>query len=434
MESNAQDRPGYYIWQVPEKLFTVQIHLDLVDRMSAEVLRGFGLVPKRGAEVGGVLLGSIEMEFAALSPSGPPEKIAPREGEEQAPDGSSPTHGKLIWTTVRIDNFEPVACGYSRGPSYLLTGAEQANFTDVIARLDQDPYSAMYPVGYFRSHTRDGSALGDEDLELLDRHFPDAPQIALLIRPFATKVSTAGIFFRENGQFPAETPLEFPFRRREMSGEAPPPRRSFEDRQRLQEQRLKESRNRGPQDPFGPDSMQEPAGEPRRGMRSTPRMDAARAEAERMQAEVGGMVDLYPPMADISLPPLTPIRTNRWMWIPLSLVFLLLGLALGFQGAVTMLPQLRGTDAKNIALGLTVSRTGDSLTVRWNRDSLPVKAAERGVLEIEEDGTKKPVELDTGHLHDGSVTYQSPATEVHFKLIVYLAPRLAVSEMVDWNQ
>ncbi len=56
-------------------------------------MRGFGSVPKRGAEVGGFLIGTIRPGVPAI---------------------------------VRIDDFEPVACEYRRGPSYLFTEEDGA--------------------------------------------------------------------------------------------------------------------------------------------------------------------------------------------------------------------------------------------------------------------------------------------------------------------
>src|SRR5689334_3807802 len=145
MEPRTQGVPGYYVWEVAGKPVVVHLRIDVVDRMGAEILRGFGAVPKRGAEVGGVLLGAIE----------------------------SPASGVTI---VRIDDFEPVPCKYARGPSFLLTEPETELFDETCQRRN--------PVGYYRSHTRDGpSALGPEDLELLNRDFPAPAQVALLVKP-----------------------------------------------------------------------------------------------------------------------------------------------------------------------------------------------------------------------------------------------------------
>jgi hypothetical protein len=399
MESSAQDIPGYYVWQVPGKPITVHLSLDVVDRISNEVMRGFAAIPKRGAEVGGVLVGSVEITSHEAKPDDP----EPPEFSETA--------------IVRIDSFEAVPCQYSRGPSYLFSDIELISFANTLAQLESDPFSSSHPVGYFRSHTREGMSLAPEDIALLDEHFTDPAHLALLIKPFATKVSVAGFFYREEGEFPAETGLEFPFRRREITGEAPPPRRSMTDRQ---------PRGSGDVDHAIDGSARE-----------TPRMDAARAaDAVRQQLEASQSSSPFGELpADITFPPPPEVRKRRWTTlVPVSLIFLVLGLALGFQASISLWPELRGDDVKNVALRLTVSRSGDNLTIRWNRDAIPVKSAQRGVLEIEDNGNLKPVELDAAHLHDGTVVYQSNSAEVRFRLVVYLTARLTVAETVDWKQ
>jgi hypothetical protein len=50
--------PGFYVWEVPGKPISIQLSLDVVDRLQQDVMRGFGALPRRGAEVGGILLGS----------------------------------------------------------------------------------------------------------------------------------------------------------------------------------------------------------------------------------------------------------------------------------------------------------------------------------------------------------------------------------------
>src|SRR3954470_10382036 len=197
MESRTQDPAGYYAWEVPGQSVVVHLRLDVVDRLAAEVMRGFGSVPKRGAEVGGFLIGIIRAGVPAI---------------------------------VRIDDFEPVACEYRRGPSYQFTEEDGAALEEAWQRLQPSLSPSAYAVGYFRSHTRDGFALATEDLDLLDRLFPGPSQVALLIKPYATKVSVGGFFVREHGEFPESTPLEFPLRRRELLGEDPAARRPLGER------------------------------------------------------------------------------------------------------------------------------------------------------------------------------------------------------------
>src|SRR5712691_6344850 len=83
MGSPTQDVPGYYVWQISGKPVEVHLHLDVLDRLASEIMRGFGAVPKRAAEVGGLLLGTIQ-------PGSP--------------------------SIVRIEDYEPVPCHYRRGP------------------------------------------------------------------------------------------------------------------------------------------------------------------------------------------------------------------------------------------------------------------------------------------------------------------------------
>jgi len=127
MDTRTQGTSDYYVWEVEGQPVEIHLHLDVVDRLAPEIMRGFGAVPKRGAEVGGVLLGTIE----------PGDR-----------------------TIVRIEDFEPVACDYKRGPSYLLTEDDSEAFEDVCARWQPEESEQTYAVGYYRSHTRDGLTLG----------------------------------------------------------------------------------------------------------------------------------------------------------------------------------------------------------------------------------------------------------------------------------
>src|SRR5258708_32563511 len=97
-------------------------------------MRGFGSVPKRGAEVGGFLIGTIRPGVPAI---------------------------------VRIDDFEPAACEYRRGPSYQFTEEDSAALEDGWRRLQPSVSPSAYPVGVFRSHTRGGSSLARGCLGLL---------------------------------------------------------------------------------------------------------------------------------------------------------------------------------------------------------------------------------------------------------------------------
>jgi len=346
MEPTTQAVPGYFIWQVPGQALVIHLHLEVVDRLGADIMRGFGALPKRGAEVGGVLLGTIE-------------------------------NGDV--TIVRIEDFETVPCLYKRGPSYLFTEDTQASFEEACARWQPSESQAAYAVGYYRSHTRDGPVMTTEDIELMSRYFPFPAHVALLVKPFASKASVAAFFVREDGAFPKNAPLEFPFRRRELTpglmAEDPDPA------------------------PFrGAEPAVEPAPEP-----------SAETPVQRHRSSLPG-----------------------WIWIPLSFVFLILGLLLGYQAALTR--NSLGSGDAPFSLSLSVARTGDNLTVHWNREAPALRVALKGTLEIEDGGYSKPVELDLAHLQGGSLIYRNSSSHVRFRLIVSLNARSAVTETTEWRQ
>ncbi len=365
--------PGYFVWQAPGQPVVIHLSVDVVDRMGADILRGFGAVPKRGAEVGGVLIGTTQ-------------------------------RGDVH--TIRIEDFEAIPCTYSRGPSYLLTDAERALFEEVCQRRSAEI------VGYYRSHTRDGLALQPEDLQLLEQLFPSASQVALLVKPFATKPGVAGFFVRENGAFPAATPLEFPFRRWEMTGQEPPRRAPMQERKR---------REREPEQREDVAAVSSALPEDK--------AIAAPASAPQPYHRIFSAEPQEPSKPTPEEPRAPKSRTG--LWLVASFVFLLLGVLLGYQASRITAPQ-RG--ASDFALSLAVERTGENLTVRWNPAARAVLSASSGVLEIDDGSQTQRRELDRANLSSGNFVYGTASDKVRFRLVVYLNSGLSVTEALEWSR
>jgi hypothetical protein len=356
MAVKTQDAAGYYVWEVAGKPAVVHLHLDVVDHLLAVVLRGLGALPKRGAEVGGLLLGSIE-------------------------------HAEV--SIVRIEDFEPVECQYSRGPSYLFSDADRHAFESACERWKPGGERAAYAVGYYRSHTRDGIALATEDVELVDKHFPAPDNIVLLVKPFRTKLSTAGFFVREGGAFPLKTPLEFPFRRSDLAGEeAPRPSANGNAAKGLP----------------GPASTT-----------LAPILTRAPAFAEKAAAKAA--------------------RTGRnALWIPLSFVFLLVGLALGLLLASARGLGVARPASSDPALGLSVARSDQNINVTWNRQAAAIRRAQRGTIDIEDGGERVSRALDAIEIQNGSLIYRNASDSVKFRLTVFPGANLSVSEVAEWRR
>jgi TonB family protein len=175
---------AYYIWQVPQKPIAVRLPLVLIDRLEQQTVESFRSLTSRGSEIGGLLLGGIV-------PGNP--------------------------ATVSVEDFELIQCDYSRGPLYRLSDADMSRFEKAIEQHASG--AGLRVAGFFRSHTRKGLCLDAEDVAFFEPRFHDPNHIVLLVRPFATKASAAGIFIRENGRISGDASLlEFPFRSSELGG------------------------------------------------------------------------------------------------------------------------------------------------------------------------------------------------------------------------
>ncbi len=365
-------------YEPPGNAITFYLSYDVIDRLSAEVMRGFGLVPRRGAEVGGILLGAAE------------------EGERPV---------------VRIDDFVPVPCEHLRGPSYLLSESDLAQMDGELAKYAPSPEKRLHVVGYYRGNTRDQMQLGVEDLELLDSRFTSPTAVCLLVRPYATRVSEAALLFRgEDGKFPTdEIENLFPFRRRELGGGRSPRRR---------------------EEVGGWDEREEPEAADAEDVGEEPAAEDA-GQLNELPVPVFGGLAPPPSAAEVAEGQEKEATAGRgWVWIPLSFIFLLLGVVLGFQIAISLRdpapPEVEHPDP--YTLGLTIEPTSETLTLRWNVDAAAIRVAEKAVLRISEAGNDKLVMLGPEDLRRGGVVYRNVTPDVGFQLEVMLNERLSVTE------
>jgi proteasome lid subunit RPN8/RPN11 len=339
-----------------------------MDRLRAEAMTGLGAIPRRGAEIGGLLIGRIED------------------------------------TAVYIDDFEAVPCEYRQGPSYVLSDNDQASFEAAYERWKTGKEQQRDAVGYFRSNTRDRLALSDADRQLMRRYFPSAPHVMLLIRPYVSRVTVGGFVAYEDGVLGDAPHDEFPFVRDEPVA----PRRR---------------RVRGTAETPLP---RPPAAEP---------VEAdAEKEAPAIQADTKLPAVSAPARRHDETNSRTPVGRRLRIWA-VTCAVLLLGALGGFTAAVLMVPrQTAPPGGDPYSLSLSVSQTGDSLHLRWDRQSRAVRSARRGALEIADGASSKTVDLDDSQLHNGSVIYHSLTDRVIFRLVVYPREGVEVRESIEWRQ
>jgi len=313
--------------------------------------------------------------------------------------------------TVHVTDFETVPLSAEQTEFTLTSEADWDRFSRAAARWAWEPDRQTYVVGLFRSHARQGLGLAEQDYDLFRRYLPDASAVVLLVKPFATRAGLAGFFFREEGGIRGDASyLEFPFRRRELSVESSAPSLSG--------------------DSAGAAGFEQAA-------EGIPSMATA-------TSVLGIGPDKAEPMPSDELKfGLPTARTDEssgkkfrsgWVWIPLSFIFLLLGVVLGFQVALSVRSHVpAGFRQDPYALNLSISPAGDSLHVRWDRNSPAVQAATRGWLTIQDAGGQKTVDLDVAQLQNGSVIYRRASANVRFRLDVLAGGRVTVGESLDFR-
>lgn len=354
--------PGYYSYQPPGALPAIRLSLDALDGIVAEVMTGFGAIPRRGAEVGGILLGRQDADV------------------------------------IRIEGYAAVECQHQRGPSYLLSEQDREMFD---ATFEKERNAGRYPVGLYRSNTRDQFAATEEDRQLFAKYFPAPNGTFLLIRPYAGKTSTGMFLAYRNGTLAESNTDVFPFLRGELDGTPPPRRRALNE----------------------------------------PRQRRSSSSSYEQPAVVLTPVVTVPEEAE--LPPVfsygrKKARQSRggsaWVgWLGVALGCMLLGALIGFQmAAIPTEPRIQAVDASAFALGLTATRKEENLHIQWNRQSPAIRLAQRGKLDIQDGKNRKSVELDAPSLQNGSVIYPplSPAGTVRLEVTVQGAS--SVVQSLDW--
>lgn len=139
------DKMHLYRWSDASGAVTVELALDLVDRLAMESLEAYKAVPRGGLEVGGFLLGSREER-----------------------SGSS---------LIRVDHSVPVPSEYRAGPSYALSASDLETLDEIFAGHPD-------AVGTYRTLTHaETLTLQPDDTSIFRRHFTSIASVFLLIHP-----------------------------------------------------------------------------------------------------------------------------------------------------------------------------------------------------------------------------------------------------------
>ena len=396
-----------YTWAVPQKPLSVRFPFPLIDRLEHEAVESFRSLHSRGSEIGGLLLGHV-----------PPKDP----------------------TVVSIEDYELIACDYSRGPLYRLSDADLGRLERAIEQRRAVPSGpgGLVVAGFFRSHTRKGLALDADDLALFKQRFADPRQVALLIRPFATKASTAGIFIWEDGAVRGEAShLEFPFRSSELTpskpveeasqplpGAAPPaPPEAAAPKPPARGQIVPIASRREIAVPVPPPMVEK--AEPEIAPAKNPEpAAAAQAPAPAQENNASGAAPGAPVPDVEALPAAGPFAAHRSVKVARLAVaaaagfvaIVLLFIYPGFLHHSSRPPVSAQQDSSPLAL--RVEHSGADLMLTWNRESSAIKSATRAVIEISDGAQHENIDMDLALLRSGSIEYSPSGSDVVFRMEV----------------
>ncbi len=166
----------YFRWQPAPSLPAVQLRWAAMEGIQGGVIEGFKALPRRGAEVGGALLG------------------------HRNPDTGDFT----------IESFEPIPIEYESGPSYILSARDMDVWRDRIAELRK---ASPGFVGLYRSQTRPGLLVMPDDCARVEGFLPREEGVLLLIKPLSAFECVGAFFLCDGGAVLDEAiaDRQFPF-------------------------------------------------------------------------------------------------------------------------------------------------------------------------------------------------------------------------------
>jgi hypothetical protein len=315
----------YYAWEFPGAPARVHLHLGVVADLERQLLWQYQYNPE--AQLFGVLLG----------------RVIP--------------HGAII-----VDDFERVE-----------GGENGEKLKPVLAKWAEKADPELGVVGYYRSQSRDGFALTQDDLLLIHSQFAQSLSLVMLIKPGATSVATAGFFFALGGEAKSRFSFgRFPFDREQLAAERP----ALSDLAGATPQTAPAAVPRVPISPLK--SLEESIAE------DTVPMKASPAAAPETTTRV-----------EVRTKP-SPARDLQWIWFATGAALAVL--ALGVE-----LFQWFG-QSPDSAVSLQGTRLSQGLEVSWNQDA-KVFNGDGALLFIQEGQARKQYYLDLPKLRKGHLLY-----------------------------
>ena len=160
-------------WSAPDGACSIALDSSVMDDLRRRTIEAYTSLPKRGAEIGGLLFGKRRTDGAI---------------------------------TFEVDGCEEIPCEYRFGPSYKLSESDYRRLSERLVQLPQEGSDTV--IGLYRSYTGGDIALDQADKGLLRYLFPDTHFVLLLIQPVSAEKCFAQFQFGSDGELAGQGPYE----------------------------------------------------------------------------------------------------------------------------------------------------------------------------------------------------------------------------------
>lgn len=387
----------YLNWNPYDSPISVHMHLDAVDGIAHDVAEGFESLPRRGLEVGGLLLGRVET-------------------------GEKPT----VW----IERYQRIPCEHKFGPQFLLDDADKAGLEKAASAILAGGELAV--VGLYRSHTRDGFHLDPPDFDLIRSYFSDVSDLILLIKPEGPTDIVARFYVHDSNAGARGAGEPFPFRghlvgRDTLIPELVPGVMGAAPEEKKDAPPRPEPAARGQVREMPSQAAPEPAAGRERPRRLIPDFVPSPVEPSQAPppAESPAPPFLFPPRDRILEEEEPPSLAKRVLkWVPAIAVLLLAGGGLWWAlQPGSHLPQVSSSapaepNEPARPLGLAVEPMGQTWRVSWNPNATALHDARSVQLFVREGDEQNRIDLSRDDLAAGVYKYQPAGNDVTFRLEV----------------
>ena len=368
-EPDIQEPPRYYRWSHPNSPYVIELRLDLIDRMLADLRAA----QSGRLETGGVLVGTF---VRAANP------------------------------TLRIEDYELIGRRTEDGLAYNLTPDQRSRFAAVRHKFVS---KGVRVLGFFRSQIRGGPlTLSAEDRELLQSEFRRAIHIALLVRLSARP--TAGFLVPvSDGEMQTEPAWnQFPFETAELT-------RLTAVQQPVQSWQPHTASREEPASPAVPP--------PSRLSGDT----QTRVHAAEARAEIPGPTDAAPRTIAPFTKGLFDSRPRKAAGIA-AIAALALTLLFTVWGSFTA-RLLAGSNR----LELSTNANGGIIELHWNHYLPELQKAQSATLTIQDGNERRELTLPRIELRSGSIAYQRHSSTVVFTLVLNLPGSMGLVQSTTWT-